>query len=76
VASGFHAACEGSIKGLRLPFNAWLALNRAGIITLDQLRARADQIERIDGIGPKTAHAIRQELARVGPAAFNGSTDG
>jgi hypothetical protein len=76
VASGFHAACAGSIKGLRLPFNAWLALNRAGITTLDQLRAWADQIERIDRIGPKTAHTIRQELARAGPAAFHRATDG
>jgi hypothetical protein len=59
VAPGFHAACEGSIKGLRLPFNAWLALNRAGITTLDQIRAWADQIERLDGTGPKTAHTIR-----------------
>jgi hypothetical protein len=33
VASGFHATCAGSIKSLRLPFNAWLALNRVGITT-------------------------------------------
>ena len=62
---GLFEDCEGAIRGLRLPLNAWDALHREGITTVDQLRAKADQIHRLPGIGPKTALAIRVELGRV-----------
>jgi hypothetical protein len=65
----FQDVGEGPIGGLRLPFSAWAALDRAGITTLDQLRAQVDRIQRFDGVGPKTALLLKQELARVGPAA-------
>jgi hypothetical protein len=55
----------GPIRGLRLPFDAWEALRREDITTLDRLRAMADQIHTLPGIGPKTAQRIREELARV-----------
>jgi hypothetical protein len=55
----------GPIRGLRLPFQAWEALRREGITTLDRLRAMADEIHTLSGIGPKTAQLIREELARV-----------
>jgi hypothetical protein len=55
----------GPIRGLRLPFDAWEALRREGITTLDRLRAMADQIHTLPGIGPKMARLIREELARV-----------
>jgi hypothetical protein len=55
----------GPIRGLRLPFQAWEALRKEGITTLDRLRAQADQIHTLPGIGPKTAQLIREELARV-----------
>lgn len=57
--------CEGLIRGLRLPLNAWNALHREGVTTLDQLRAMADKIHTLPGIGPKTALVIRAELGRV-----------
>src|SRR4051812_17929522 len=57
--------CEGPIPGLRLPLNAWKALQRENITTLDQLKAVADEIERFEGIGRKTAQAIRAELTRL-----------
>jgi Holliday junction resolvasome RuvABC DNA-binding subunit len=56
---------EGPIRGLRLPLNAWIVLDRENITTLPQLTAIADRIERFSGIGPKTARAIRVELGRV-----------
>ena len=56
---------RGPIRGLRLPFEAWEALRTEGITTLPQLRAMADQIHTLPGIGPKTAHLIQEELARV-----------
>jgi hypothetical protein len=65
---GFYAAVEGLIPGLRLPLNAWIALKRASIITLPDLRAVADRLESFDGIGVRTAQIIREELARLAPA--------
>jgi hypothetical protein len=62
---GLFEDCEGPIRGLRLPLNAWNALHREGITTLEQLRAQADRIHWLPGIGAKTALAIRGELGRV-----------
>ena len=62
---GFFDECKGPIQGLRLPLNAWRALERENITTLAQLNAAADRIEWVAGIGVKTAFAIRAELGRV-----------
>jgi hypothetical protein len=62
---GFFEDCRGPIRGLRLPLDAWNALQRQGITTIDQLRAMADRIHWLPGIGSKTALAIRVELGRV-----------
>jgi transposase len=62
---GFFADCEGPIRGLRLLLNAWNVLDRENITTLPQLTAIADRIERLPGIGGKTALAIRAELGRL-----------
>ncbi|KLK90367.1 hypothetical protein AA309_26245 [Microvirga vignae] len=56
---------EGPIGGLRLPFAAWKCLQDEGIKTIDQLKAKADRLEKFVGIGPRLAHIIRQELARM-----------
>ncbi len=62
---GLFEDCEGPIRGLRLPLNAWRVLDRENITTLPQLTAIADRIERLPGIGATTALAIRVELGRV-----------
>ena len=62
---GFYEDCEGPIRGLRLPLNAWLVLDRENITTLSQLIACADRIERLPGIGAKTAQVIKVELGRI-----------
>src|SRR5215207_3331785 len=62
---GLYDDCEGPIRGLRLPLNAWNVLDRENITTLPQLTAIADRIERLPGIGAKTALAIRAELGRL-----------
>jgi hypothetical protein len=67
MPSRYFQICDGPIRGLRLPLNAWVELERANITTLDQLRAVAHQIERIRGIGPQTAQAVQVELARLAP---------
>jgi hypothetical protein len=70
MPNGPWQRCEGHIPGLLLSQIAWNALQREGIMTLDQLRAVADRIERIErieGIGVKIAQAIRDELARLAP---------
>jgi hypothetical protein len=49
-----------------LPQQAWFVLERENIMTIERLKAVADRIEHVlPGIGPKTADAIRAELARV-----------
>ena len=62
---GLFDDCEGPIRGLRLPLNAWVVLERENITTLPQLTAIADRIERFPGIEATTALAIRVELSRV-----------
>ncbi|MGF9764121.1 hypothetical protein AAII07_54360 [Microvirga sp. 0TCS3.31] len=56
---------NGPINGPRLPLTAWSSLQDEGITTLDQLKAVADRLEGLVGIGPKTAQVIREELARI-----------
>jgi hypothetical protein len=65
MLKGLYEDCEGPIRGLRLPLNAWNVLYRENITTLPQLTAIADRIERLPGIGAKTALAIRAELGRI-----------
>jgi hypothetical protein len=65
MPQGFYEVRKGLIPGLRLPANAWEALHRAGITTIDQLRAAAGSINQFDGIGVKTAQTIHEELAHV-----------
>ncbi|GEO18807.1 DNA-directed RNA polymerase subunit alpha C-terminal domain-containing protein [Microvirga aerophila] len=55
----------GPIEGLRLSHRVWEILRRENIQTFDQLKASADRLERFEGIGPKAAQQIRQEIARV-----------
>jgi endonuclease III len=56
---------DGPINGLRLPRSAWKALRQANISTLEQLKVGIDRIERLEGIGPKTAQLIREEILRL-----------
>ena len=56
---------HGPIRRLRLPQNAWQALQNAAIGTFDELKAVAVQIEQLPGVGPRTAQMIRAELDRV-----------
>ena len=57
--------CRGPIGGLVLPPSALYVLRRENIKTMNKLRAVADHLERLDGIGPKRAQAIRAELDSV-----------
>jgi hypothetical protein len=41
-----------------LPLAAWNSLHDENITTIDQLRAVADRLERMVGIGSKTAQVI------------------
>jgi endonuclease III len=34
-------------------------------MTVAQLKAVADRLERLEGMGPKTARVVREELARI-----------
>jgi hypothetical protein len=57
----------GPIEGLRLPPRAWAVLQREGITTMDQLRAVADRLEWFEGVGFRTALAMREEIGRARP---------
>jgi len=61
----FYDTCAGPIEGLYLPPLAWEVLRRENIDTVDQLRANADRLEQLDGIGFRMARVIRQELAHI-----------
>jgi endonuclease III len=65
MANHYKERYAGSIRGLRLPLPAWNGLQEAGITTIDQLKAAADRLERLPGIGVRLARVIREELARV-----------
>jgi len=71
-----YETCEGPIGGLYLPPNAWEALCRENIETLDQLKASVGWLELYEGIEPKTAQGIRLELARVAPFEGHRSNEG
>jgi hypothetical protein len=71
-----YETCEGTLEGLYLPCLAWSVLRREDIQTIDQLRAVAGQLERFDGIGSKTAQAIRRELDRVAAPGEQTSGEG
>jgi hypothetical protein len=67
MPKGIRERWEGHIPGLRLPLNTWDALQKEGITTIEQLRARADRIHWLPGIGRKSAQIIREELTRLAP---------
>ena len=67
----FNERWEGPIKGLRLPLIVWNTLMDEGITTLDELRAIAEQLERLPGIGSKMARVTREELARASAPSGN-----
>jgi hypothetical protein len=60
-----HGNRPGPIRDLRLPAQAWYVLRRENITSMSKLRAVADRLERLQGIGSKLAQAIRTELTRV-----------
>jgi DNA-directed RNA polymerase alpha subunit len=62
----FDIVCAGPIDGLSLPSLALDVLRREEIRTIDQLMAKADQLEQFDGIEPRMAQVIRQALAYAG----------
>jgi hypothetical protein len=66
----------GPIRGLHLhlPLTVWSSLRDEGVTTIDELRVVADQLERLPGIGTKTARLIRDELARA--SALEGGPSG
>jgi endonuclease III len=64
----YNERWNGPIRGLLLPLPAWNSLQDVGIRTLDELRAAANRLEQLPGIGAKTAQVIRAELARVSAA--------
>jgi hypothetical protein len=42
-------------------------LQREHITTIDRLRAVVDRLQRFDGVGFRTALAMREEIARARP---------
>jgi hypothetical protein len=61
----FNERWGGPIKDLLLPLTAWNSLRDEGITTIEQLRAVADQLEQLPGIGVKIARIVRDEITRV-----------
>jgi hypothetical protein len=71
-----YETCQGPIGGLYLPSNAWEALHRENIGTIDQLKASVGWLELYEDIEPKTAQVIRLELARAAPPEGHTSDEG
>ena len=68
MENAFNQRYSGPISGLRLPLKAWDVLRRQNITTMDELQAAADRVHRFEGVGPKTAQLIRDEIVRVNGA--------
>jgi hypothetical protein len=56
---------DDPFDGLRLPINAWKALEDAHVTNLKQLRALAPLIDTIRGMDPETAQVIKDRLDRL-----------
>ena len=65
MPNNFNDRWGGPIKEIRLPLQVWTSLQDENITTIEQLKAMADRLENLVGIGPKAAQIIREELARV-----------
>ena len=65
MKSAFYRRYTGPISGLHLPLKTWYVLRRQDVTTMDELRAVSDRVHRFEGIGPKTARLIRDEIVRV-----------
>jgi hypothetical protein len=65
MKNAFYRRYTGPISGLHLPLKTWYVLRRQDITTMDELRAVSDRVHRFEGIGPKTAQLIRDEIVRV-----------
>lgn len=61
----FDERFGGPIRGLRLPLTVWNVLSDEGITSIEQLRAVANQLEKLPRIGVKLAQMTREELARL-----------
>jgi hypothetical protein len=75
MSYSFHEDCSGPIRGLYLPPYVWGVLQREGISTVHELRAVADQVYWVPGIGVRTARMIRAELARITPVTSGITTN-
>jgi hypothetical protein len=65
MKNAFYLRYTGPIGGLHLPLKTWQVLRRQDITTMDDLQAVSDRFHQFEGIGPKTARLIRDEIARV-----------
>ena len=65
MKNAFYCRYTGPIRGLHLPLKTWHVLRRQDITTMGELQAAADRVQRFEGIGPKTARLIQDEIARV-----------
>lgn len=61
----FCDSCAGPIPGLYLLPVAWDVLHRQSVRPLEQLRAKVDQLEELDGIEARIAQVIRQAPAHL-----------
>jgi hypothetical protein len=58
-------APEDPFRGLLLPMEAWRAIDRAHIASLEQLKALAPQISQVASIDPDVAQIIKDRLDRL-----------
>jgi hypothetical protein len=58
----WYERLDGSFDNFRLPRSARKTLRQANITALEQLKAYACQLEQCEGISPKTALIIREEI--------------
>jgi hypothetical protein len=72
----FHSTCAELIRELDLPAFVWEVLQRENIRTIDQLRAQAERLEQVEGIEPRMAQLIRQELTRAAQAEEQPAAEG
>jgi hypothetical protein len=65
MPQAFPKSADDPFRGLLLPMEAWKAIDKAHITSLEQLKDLAPQIGQVPSIDPDVAKIIKDRLDRL-----------